>query len=191
LNNRRCRLATTHGSRAASTIGFHQAFGNLRRFGGFVGLPMPQDATKLCRRHDLTYVEAADLPLRRRRCGKGFAYFDGLGRTVRDKALKARIRKLAIPPAWTDVCIAEDDRAHIQAVGRDTDGRLQYRYHPEWDKARSETKARRLLRLGSALPRLRSAVRKGLSAPELTRTKVIAAVVRLIDGGQPEGVRKA
>jgi DNA topoisomerase-1 len=79
------------------------------------------------------------------------------------------------------VCIAADERAHIQAIGRDADGRLQYRYHPDWDKARSETKAQRLLRLGSALPRLRNAVRRALHGRELSRTKVIAAVVRLID----------
>jgi DNA topoisomerase-1 len=100
---------------------------------------------------------------------------------LRDKALKGRIKQLAIPPAWTEVCIAEDERAHIQAVGRDAEHRLQYRYHPDWEQARTETKARRLLQLGSALPRLRSSVRKALSAPGLTRDKVIAAVVRLID----------
>ena len=77
---------------------------------------MPQDVKKLCRRYGLTYVETANLSLRRRRCGKGFAYVDVKGRTVREKALKARIRELAIPPAWTEVYIAEDDRAHIQAV---------------------------------------------------------------------------
>ena len=142
---------------------------------------MPQDTKKLCRRHGLTHVETEDLRLRRRRCGKGFGYVDNEGRTVRDKALKIRIRNLAIPPAWTEVCIAEDEKAHIQAVGRDAEGRLQYRYHPDWDKARSETKAQRLLRLGSSLPQLRFAVRKALSRSELTRTKVIAAVVRLID----------
>lgn len=142
---------------------------------------MPQDVKQLCRRYGLIYVETADLRLRRRRYGKGFGYVDGEGLTVRDKALKARIRELAIPPAWTDVRIAEDNRAHIQAVGRDAEGRLQYRYHPEWEAARAETKARRLLRLGSALPRLRGAVRRALSVPELTRTKVVAAVVRLID----------
>jgi DNA topoisomerase-1 len=142
---------------------------------------MPQDGKKLCRRHGLTYVETTELHLRRRRCGKGFSYIDGNGHAIRDKALKARLARLAIPPAWTDVCISGDERAHIQAIGRDAEGRLQYRYHPDWDKARSETKAHRLLRLGSSLPHLRSAVRKALSAPELTRTKVIAAVVRLID----------
>lgn len=142
---------------------------------------MPQDVKKLCRRYGLTYVETANLSLRRRRCGKGFAYVDVKGRTVREKAAKARIRELAIPPAWTEVYIAEDERAHIQAVGRDSEGRLQYRYHPDWEQARTETKARRLLRLGSALPRLRGAVSKALSAPDLTRHKIIAAVVRLID----------
>ena len=144
---------------------------------------MPQDTKKLCRRYGLTHVETADLRLRRRRCGKGFGYVDNEGRTVCDKALKVRIRKLAIPPAWTEVCIAEDEKAHIQAVGRDAEGRLQYRYHPDWDKARNETKAQRLLRLGSSLPQLRFAVRKALSGSELTRSKVIAAVVRLIDRG--------
>jgi DNA topoisomerase-1 len=142
---------------------------------------MLQDAKRLSRRYGLKYVETADLRLRRRRCGRGFGYVDGEGRAVRDKALKARIKKLAIPPAWTEVCIAEEERAHIQAVGRDAERRLQYRYHPDWEQARAETKARRLLRLGSALPRLRGSVRKALSAPSLTRDKVIAAVVRLID----------
>jgi DNA topoisomerase I len=113
---------------------------------------MPQDAKKLCRRYGLTYVETANLRLRRRRCGKGFVYVDDEGRTKRDKALKARIRQLAVPPAWTEVHIAEDERAHIQAVGRDAEARLQYRYHAHWERARAEAKAHRLLRLGSALP---------------------------------------
>jgi DNA topoisomerase I len=142
---------------------------------------MPQDAKRLCRRYGLHYVETGDLRLSRRRCGRGFRYVDGEGWTVRDKALKARIKQLAIPPAWTEVCIAEDEQAHIQAIGRDAKQRLQYRYHPDWEQARTETKAHRLLQLGSALPRLRTSVRKALSAPGLNRDKVIAAVVRLID----------
>ena len=143
--------------------------------------PMAHDRRELCRRFGLSYVDTSALGLRRRRCGKGFLYCDKSGQTVRDSALKARVRQLAIPPAWTEVCIAEDEWAHIQAIGRDADGRLQYRYHPEWDKARATAKKGRLKRLGSALPHVRSAVRKALSAPGLTRTKVIAAVVRLID----------
>jgi DNA topoisomerase-1 len=95
--------------------------------------------------------------------------------------LKARIKRLAIPPAWTEVLIAEDERAHIQAVGYDSEHRLQYRYHPKWEQARSETKTRKLLQLGAALPRLRHRVRRALSAPGLNREKTIAAIVRLID----------
>ena len=105
-------------------------------------LTMPQDVKQLCRRYGLNYVETADLSLRRRRYGKGFGYVDGEGLTVRDKALKARIKELAIPPAWTEVCIAEDQRAHIQAVGRDAEGRLQYRYHPDWEQARADNEGR-------------------------------------------------
>jgi DNA topoisomerase-1 len=142
---------------------------------------MPNDVKALCRRNGLAYAETADLSLQRRRRGKGFAYLDSDGRAVRDKAVKSRIKRLAIPPAWTEVCIAANDRAHIQAVGRDAEGRLQYRYHPEWEMARAETKHRRLLRLGSALPGLRGAIRKALSGPDLTRKTVTAAVVRLID----------
>ena len=119
--------------------------------------------------------------MRRQRCGKGFAYRDARGKILKDKNLRARINQLAIPPAWTEVCIAEDERAHIQAIGRDAEGRLQYRYHPDWDQARATAKEGRLKQLGSALPRVRNAVRKALAAPGLTRTKVVAAIVRLID----------
>ena len=87
---------------------------------------MAQDPKKLCRRYGLTYVETADLPLRRRRCGKGFGYVDGNGRTVRDKMLKVRLKRLAVPPAWTEVCLEKNEHDNIQAVGSDTEGRLQY-----------------------------------------------------------------
>ena len=142
---------------------------------------MTHDPKTFCRRFGLTYVETSALQLPRRRCGKGFAYRDGTGKTIRDKAVKARINQLAIPPAWREVCIAADERAHIQAIGRDAEGRLQYRYHPEWHKARATAKETRLKRLGSSLPRVRNAVKKALAGPGLTRTKVVAAIVRLID----------
>jgi DNA topoisomerase-1 len=142
---------------------------------------MTHDPKTLCRRFGLIYVETSSLQLRRQRWGKGFAYRDARGKILSDKNLRARINQLAIPPAWTEVCIAEDERAHIQAIGRDAEGRLQYRYHPDWDQARATAKKGRLKQLGSALPRVRNAVRKALAAPGLTRTKVVAAVVRLID----------
>src|SRR5512143_1847233 len=142
---------------------------------------MTRDPRDLCRRFGLTYVQTSALCIRRRRRGKGFRYIDAEGKTVRDKALKRRIHGLAIPPAWTDVCIAADERAHIQAIGRDAEGRLQYRYHPGWDKARAMTKHRRLKKLGAALPKVRLAVKKALATPGLSRDKVVAAIVRLID----------
>ena len=83
---------------------------------------MSQNPESLCRRHGLTYVERSALNLRRRPCGRGFVYLDASAQPVRDKALKARIKALAIPPAWADVCIAEDENAHIQAIGRDAGG---------------------------------------------------------------------
>jgi DNA topoisomerase-1 len=132
------------------------------------------DPKTLCRRFGLTYVETSALPLRRQRCGTGFAYRDRTGKTIRDKAVKARIKQLAIPPAWSDVRIAADERGHIQAIGRNAEG-------PEWEKARATAKETRLKRFGSSLPRVRNAVKKALATPGLPRTKVIAAIIRLID----------
>jgi DNA topoisomerase-1 len=142
---------------------------------------MPQNAKKRCLRYGLTHVETKELTLRRRRCGKGFVYLDAKGTVLSDQTQKARIKQLAIPPAWTDVCVATDERAHIQAIGRDTEGRLQYRYHSDWDKLRAEIKRHRLLHFGTSLGRVRAAVKAALIAPGLTRTKIIAAIVRLID----------
>src|SRR5262249_22394542 len=142
---------------------------------------MGHDPKKLCRRFGLVYVDASALSLRRHRCGKGYRYVDAAGKTVCDKASKRRIQSLAIPPAWTEVCIACNERAHIQAIGRDAEGRLQYRYHADWSNASATAKHGRLKRLGAALPKVRRAVRKALSAPGLGRKKVLAAIVRLID----------
>lgn len=96
-------------------------------------------------------------------------------------AIFAKFLPESSAPAWIEVCIAEHERARIQAIARDTEGRLQYRYHEDWEKSRSHSKERRLLRLGASLGRVRSAVKAALRSPDLTRTKVIAAVVRLID----------
>ena len=100
---------------------------------------------------------------------------------MRDEAALARIRKLAIPPAWTDVWISPDERGHIQAVGRDAKGRKQYRYHEEWSAARGEHKFNRMRAFGRALPRLRAQVDADLARKGLPREKVLAAVVRLLE----------
>jgi DNA topoisomerase-1 len=118
--------------------------------------------------------------LRRLRSGKGFRYVTSNGRTVRDEKTLMRIRRLAIPPAWTDVWIAKDPHAHLQATGRDARGRKQYRYHPRWREVRHQTKYSRLVPFARALPNLRRRVATDLRSLTLSRDKVLAAVVELL-----------
>ncbi len=123
-----------------------------------------------------------ELPgLRRVGRGRGFSYYGPDGEPVRDKAVLARIRALAIPPAWTEVWICPRADGHIQAVGRDAKGRKQYRYHPDWSEARSENKFGRLTEFASALPRLRRRVEADLSLRGHPREKVLATAVRLME----------
>lgn len=114
------------------------------------------------------------------RSGRAFRYVDASARTIGDSATLERIRKLAIPPAWTDVRIARDPRAHLQATGRDARGRKQYRYHPRWREVRHQNKYDRMVPFARALPNLRRHVRADLRRAALTREKVIAAVVELL-----------
>jgi DNA topoisomerase-1 len=103
------------------------------------------------------------------------------GRRITDRATLARIRALAIPPAWTDVWICPDPCGHIQAHGRDARGRKQYRYHASWRRNRDTEKFSRLASFGRALPAIRRHVDRDLGGRGITRQKVIAAVVRLLD----------
>jgi DNA topoisomerase-1 len=129
----------------------------------------------------LRYVSDTSPGIRRRRSGKGFSYVGPDGRPVRDKATLARIRSLAIPPAYADVWICPIPNGHLQATGRDARGRKQYRYHPKWREVRDETKFGRMLAFSEALPRLRERVGEDLAKPGLPREKVLAAVVRLLE----------
>src|ERR1700743_2048246 len=95
--------------------------------------------------------------LRRLRKGKGFAYTDASGKAVRDAETLARIRKLAIPPAWNDVWICPVENGHIQARGRDARGRKQYRYDARWAEVRSANKFDKMLSFAAVLPRVRAA----------------------------------
>jgi DNA topoisomerase-1 len=115
------------------------------------------------------------------RSGRGFRYVDALGRTVRDPAVRARIRALAIPPAWTDVWICPHPDGHVQATGRDARGRKQYRYHRAWGAIRNQTKFERMIEFGLALPRIRARVDADLARGGLPREKVLALVVRLLE----------
>jgi DNA topoisomerase-1 len=129
----------------------------------------------------LVYVSDHEPGIRRRRAGKGFAYRDAAGDAVRDPETLERIRRLAIPPAWTDVWISADPRGHVQAVGRDARGRKQYLYHSDWNAERSATKYARTAAFGRALPRIRERTRIDLAPRGLTREKVLATVVRLLE----------
>jgi DNA topoisomerase-1 len=119
--------------------------------------------------------------LRRVNGAKGFAYVDPNGRRIARQATLDRIRALAIPPAWTGVWICADERGHLQATGRDAKGRKQYRYHPRWRELREADKFDRLLEFAQALPAIRERVRKDLASDGLTREKVLAAIVQLLE----------
>jgi len=106
---------------------------------------------------------------------------DARGHVVRDPATLERVRKLAIPPAWTDVWISPDPSGHLQATGRDARGRKQYRYHARWREERDSTKYARLADFARALPALRRRIAIDLRSPGLSRRKVLALVVRLLE----------
>jgi DNA topoisomerase I len=129
----------------------------------------------------LRYVSDASPGIRRRRAGRGFSYVGTDRRPVRDRATLERIRRLAIPPAYTDVWICPSENGHLQATGRDARGRKQYRYHPRWREVRDETKFGRMLAFSEALPRLRARLEEDLARPGLPREKVLATVVRLLE----------
>jgi DNA topoisomerase-1 len=129
----------------------------------------------------LRYVTDEALGIRRRRAGKGFSYVDPSGAPVRDQKTRARIKALAIPPAWSDVWISPDPRGHLQATGRDKRGRKQYRYHPKWRDVRDAAKYEHLITFAEALPAIRRRVQEDLSRPEISREKVLATCVRLLE----------
>jgi len=129
----------------------------------------------------LRYADSNRPGFNRRRSGRGFTYLDQEGKRIRDTATIARIRSLAIPPAWTDVWICPDPDGHLQASGRDARGRKQYRYHADWRASRSDAKFERLLDVAAALPRIRRRCERDLARRALSREKVLAAVVRLLE----------
>lgn len=129
----------------------------------------------------LRYATDQEPGIVRRRSGRGFSYRRPDGRVVRDRETLARIRSLAIPPAWTEVWISTRVNGHVQATGRDARGRKQHRYHPDWTRVRDEAKYARLAAFGRALPALRRRTTLDLALPGLPRRKVVALVVRLLE----------
>jgi len=148
-------------------------------------LPIPPDsaadAAEMAHAAGLVYVSDSSRGIRRVRRGSGFDYVGCGGRPVVDDATLKRIRGLAIPPAYEDVWICSNPSGHLQATGRDARGRKQYRYHPQWRMVRDGAKFERMAAFGAALPRLRRRLRRDLAGTGVTRERVLAAIVSLLD----------
>jgi len=121
--------------------------------------------------------------IRRRRRGRGFSYLGLDAAVIKDPQTLARIKSLVIPPAWEDVWICADPQGHIQAIGTDAAGRRQYRYHDLWREQRDQDKHDRVREFGTVLPRIREVICRHLDGRGLTRDRVLAAAIRLIDLG--------
>jgi DNA topoisomerase-1 len=117
----------------------------------------------------------------RQRAGSGFTYRDARGRRIRDAAILARIRALVIPPAWRNVWISPNPNGHLQVTGRDARGRKQYRYHPRWTEERDGVKYGHMIAFARKLPAIRRRVRADLKQPPLSRSRVLATVIRLLE----------
>ncbi|MFN2446414.1 MAG: DNA topoisomerase IB [Vicinamibacterales bacterium] len=143
--------------------------------------PTGPPAVESARSAELYYAVDDHPGVTRHRAGQGFTYKSPTGRPVRDARTLARINALVIPPAWTHVWVAPSAQGHLQATGRDARGRKQYRYHPRWTAVRDEVKYERMVAFGKALPAIRRRTRADLKAPPLSRGRVLATVVRLLE----------
>ena len=129
----------------------------------------------------MRYSLKSDKGYYRKRTANGFVFKDETGATVKDKDVLERIKKLVIPPAWENVWVSPYENGHLQVTGTDMRGRKQYRYHPQWNKIRNQSKFYRLRRFANALPHIREQVDKDLARKGLPYEKVVALVVKLIE----------
>jgi DNA topoisomerase-1 len=143
-------------------------------------LNIDRDYISSARAVDLVYVKDNVHGITRKPVRKGFSY-SYKSKPIADRKILERIKKLAIPPAWSSVWICPKPSGHVQATGIDERGRKQYRYHSSWNKVRSETKFHRLFEFGKALPALRLQLEKDIVIKELTRRKVLAAVILVME----------
>ncbi len=140
-----------------------------------------KEGRQTARRAKLRYVHDDKPGITREAMKEGFRYRDPSGQVITDEDEIARIRKLAVPPAYRDVWICPDPDGHLQASGRDARGRKQYRYHARWREIRDDAKYAHMLVFGEKLPVIREAVRHDLGRTRLDRRKVIAAVISLLE----------
>ncbi|MBI5263877.1 MAG: DNA topoisomerase IB [Bradyrhizobium sp.] len=144
------------------------------------GAPIHPSVEALARELGLRLGDQNELTIRRIRRGKSYAFVRANGSHIRDARTIRRLHAMAVPPAYREVRYSADPTLHLQAVGRDAAGRLQYRYHADWEKVREQRKAHRLAKLVGALPKIRRNVSAILSGEEPTREFALAAVIELI-----------
>ncbi|HEY9184825.1 MAG TPA: DNA topoisomerase IB [Salegentibacter sp.] len=137
----------------------------------------PYEAANLA---NLRYVSEEQLSIKRKKQGRGFSYFKD-GKRISNKETIQHIKKLVIPPAWSEVRISQARNTHLQVVGRDEKNRKQYMYHPLWSKIRNETKFFKMTAFGEILPKIRRRVDHDLDLPEMTQRKVLALIIRLME----------
>ncbi len=138
----------------------------------------PKDAAESA---GLVYVSDEQRGIRREAAGESFAYLKPNGEALADEAVLERIRKLAIPPAWTGVWICPKANGHLQATGRDARGRKQYKYHPQFREVRESTKYEHMMEFARALPAIRGKLAEHMALRGLPREKVLATVVHLLE----------
>jgi len=139
------------------------------------------DSREAAEEAGLRYVSDDQPGYTRKAKGDRFEYFDSDGKRIRDEQRILRISRLAIPPAYIDVWICPSPNGHLQATGRDARRRKQYRYHERWRAERDENKYERMLLFARTLPKIRRRVRKDMASPGLSREKVLATVVQLLE----------
>ena len=144
------------------------------------GARFTDDVKALAKRFRLHLITPAQLKITRKKAGEGFAYYSATGKHIKDKKILYRLNALAMPPAYEDVHYAADPRAHIQAIGRDAAGRLQYRYHPGWEKVREARKTEHLHNLVQVLPKIRRSIAQHLAGDEPKKEFALAAVIALV-----------
>src|SRR3954447_13016759 len=157
------------------------ARGTNSRNGKAIEAAVVADSVEAAEEAGLQYANDDRPGYSRKAKGKDFEYLDTKGKTIRAEQRLLLIRRLAIPPAWTEVWICPSPNGHIQATGRDARGRKQYRYHARWREVRDEAKYERTLAFAQALPVIRARVDADLRRSGLPREKVLATVVRLLE----------
>jgi DNA topoisomerase-1 len=138
----------------------------------------PVTSAKIAKLH---YTRDTEPGITRKRRGKYFSYYDVNGLLIKDSVTLERIKRLAIPPAYTQVWICCSIQGHLQATGRDAKGRKQYRYHPAWRAIREQTKYHHIMAFAQALPVIRRQIAVDLALPGLPKQKILATVVKLLD----------